>query len=141
MKRSKNEFSLRECACGSDRIRPGSSRRTVHYVDANGRRRSLRVAVRFDRCEKCGHAWHLPAHLADVHGAIVGAMGFVPPATVRQRRRTAGLTQRQLANRARIGVRRMSALERGLGFPTPEEDGRLRVALGLRGKARSARAI
>jgi hypothetical protein len=135
------DFTITTCRCGSDRISAASGRRTVHYLDRQGHRRSLRVTVKFDRCEACGEAWHLPKHLAATHEVVVEAMGFVPPSALLGRRRAVGLTQREVADRARIGQRRLSALERGLSFPTAQEDGRIRAALGLRGRVRGSRVV
>jgi len=134
------EFEVEQCRCGSRRIAEGKLRQSVRYLDLNGRRRSMRVSVACDRCEACGAQWILERHLRPVHESIVSAMGCVPPSGLRARRREQGMTQRQLAERARVGLRRVSVLERGKGFPTAEEDSRLRAALGLRRRAIPASA-
>jgi hypothetical protein len=140
MKRAKQEFAAEACACGSCRVIPGTGRRTVHFRDRNGHRKSLRLTVRFDRCESCGRSWHLPSHLSAIHESVVAAMGYLPPAELLQRRRLARLTQREVAARARIGLRRVGMLERGLSFPSAEEDARLRGVLGPRTRSRRANA-
>ena len=93
MKRAKQEFAAEACACGSCRVIPGTGRRTVHFRDRNGHRKSLRLTVRFDRCESCGRSWHLPSHLSAIHESVVAAMGYLPPAELLQRRRLARLAE------------------------------------------------
>ena len=137
---SKGVARSRCIACGGSRITSGRSRKTVHYLDGRGQRKPLRVSVDHDRCEGCGAAWHRPDHLRPVHDAIVSAMGCMPPSELLRRRRSQCMTQVEFARRAGVSLRRVGQLERGTAFPTPREDGLLRIALGMgRRRASSAR--
>ncbi len=120
--------------CKSREVSVRRGRRSVTVLLPSGRRRVIEVPAPCHRCSACGCSWQDPEQARAVDEAVAVARGGAAPSVIRAARREHRLTQRQLARKSGVAVRRIGAIERVDTFATPDEDHAIREALGLRAR-------